>query len=166
MSVVAVRVTDKGYTIAADSICVFGYTQTKGNNIDVVKLKEVNGLVIGGVGSSEEVNLFQLFCETRKPDTNSELALLSFFGEFSEWKYKKTGTYYSNSAFIIGMGDKVYDVSGYDINRVTSYWASGAGMDFALAALHLGHTAEEAVATAIELSVYCENPIHVIKKEF
>jgi len=38
-------------------------------------------------------------------------------------------------------------------------------MDFALAALHLGHTAEEAVATSIELSIYCEAPIQVIKKK-
>lgn len=166
MSVVAVKVTDKGYTVAADSIAVFGYTQTKGSNIDMVKLKEVNGLVIGGVGYGEEVNLFYLFCETRKPETNSESSLLSFISEFSEWKYKKTGKYYGGNAYIIGYGDKVYDVTGYDINQVTTYWAIGAGMDFALASLHLGHTPEEAVATAIELSVYCENPIRIIKKEF
>jgi hypothetical protein len=32
--------------------------------------------------------------------------------------------------------------------------------------LHLGHNAEEAVGVAIELCVYCENPIINIKKNF
>lgn len=38
-------------------------------------------------------------------------------------------------------------------------------MDFALAALHLGHTAEEAVEVATELSIYCEKPVQVIRRE-
>ena len=37
--------------------------------------------------------------------------------------------------------------------------AIGAGEDYALASLHLGHTAKEAVETACELSVYCERPV-------
>jgi hypothetical protein len=37
-------------------------------------------------------------------------------------------------------------------------------MNFALAALYLGNTAKRAVETAIELSIYCEAPILVIKK--
>ncbi len=166
MSVVAVRVTDKGYTVAADSIGVLGYTQTKGENVNMVKLKEVNGIVIGGVGYAEETNLLCLFCETRKPETDTQSSLLTFLSEFSDWKFKKTGKYYGGNHYIIVLGDKVYSVMGYEIDQVTSYWAIGAGMDFALASLHLGHTPEEAVSTAIELSVYCENPIRVIKKEF
>jgi hypothetical protein len=37
-------------------------------------------------------------------------------------------------------------------------------MSYALAALYLGHSAEEAVETAIELSTMCEEPILVIEK--
>lgn len=166
MSVVAVKVTGNGYTVAADSIGVLGYTQTKGENLNMVKLKEVNSIVIGGVGYAEETNLLCLFCETRKPETNSASSLLTFLSEFSDWKYKKTGKYYGGNSYIIGIEDKVYSVMSYEIDLITSYWAIGAGMDFALASLYLGHTPEEAVATAIELSVYCENPIRVIKKEF
>ena len=42
--------------------------------------------------------------------------------------------------------------------------AIGAGMSYALAALYLGHSAERAVETAIELSTMCEAPIIVIEK--
>ena len=52
--------------------------------------------------------------------------------------------------------------SGWAIGRVADFEAIGAGMDFALAALYLGHSVTEAVETAIELSVYCENPVQVL----
>lgn len=166
MSVVAVKVTEKGYTISADSIGVIGYTQTRGDNINMVKLKEVNGLVIGGVGYSEETSLLYLFSETRKPESSSELALLTFLSEFSEWKNKKTGKYYGGNHYIIGLKDRVYSVMGYDVIPVTKFAAIGAGMDFALAALLLDQSPEEAVKVAIELSVYCEGPVRTISKEF
>ena len=37
-------------------------------------------------------------------------------------------------------------------------------MDFALAALYLDNSAEEAVKVACELSIYCEEPIQMISK--
>ena len=42
---------------------------------------------------------------------------------------------------------------------IITYEAIGAGLDYALAALYLGHTVEDSVKTACELSVYCEQPI-------
>lgn len=165
MSVVTARVTSSGFTIAADSIGVIGYTQTRGDNVNMVKLKEVNGIVIGGVGYSEETSLLYLFCETRRPESTTELALLGFLSEFSEWKNKKTGKYYGGNHYIIAIGGVVYQVMGYDVSKVEKYAAIGAGMDFALAALHLGASAEKAVEVAIELSVYCETPVITITKE-
>jgi len=51
-----------------------------------------------------------------------------------------------------------------DIQKVTSYMAIGAGQTYALAALYLGQTAEKAVETAIELSIYCAYPIRKLSR--
>lgn len=88
MSVVACKITDNGYEIAADSITVRGITQTK-NQTDHVKLYETNGMVIGGVGSAEENSLMRLFAETHRPSGADEYSILDFLSEFIEWKKKK-----------------------------------------------------------------------------
>ena len=45
------------------------------------------------------------------------------------------------------------------VNEVNEYAAIGAGEDFALAALYLGHSAKEAVKVACELSAFVAEPI-------
>ena len=45
------------------------------------------------------------------------------------------------------------------VNEINEYAAIGAGEDFALAALYLGHSAKEAVKTACELSAFVAEPI-------
>lgn len=165
MSVVAARITPTGYEIAADSIMVRYMTQSKGDRTTFSKLAEVNEMVIGGVGYAEESSLLFLFCSTRKPAAATASALLEFLGEFSEWKHKKVGKYLGGNEYLIGFEGKVFHVNGWQVDIVTDFEAIGAGMDYALAALHLGHTAEQAVEVAIELSIYCEAPAILIKKE-
>jgi len=165
MSVVACRVTEKGYTIAADSITVYGYTQRKGDGTDYSKLFEVNGLLVGGVGKAEETSLFHLFAKTRRPSVPTEGALLEFLSEFAEWKKKKVGTDGLNNHYIIGIDDTVFSVNGWHIHNVTNFDAIGAGFEYALAALHLDHSPEEAVKVAIELCIYCEGPVQVLRRE-
>lgn len=164
MSIVACRITEDGYEIAADSISVRGSTQTK-NNINRSKLVEVNNMVIGSVGSAEESSLLQLFARTHQPSAPTEEGILVFWNEFAEWKKKRTDRSSIDNRYFIGLDGVVFYIEQWLIASVSSYEAIGAGMDFALAALHLGHTAEEAVETAIELSIYCEAPIQVITKK-
>ncbi len=163
MSIVACKINENGYEIAADSITVRGYTQTK-NNTKRSKLFEVNGMVIGSVGYAEESSLLHIFAKTHQPASATEEGILEFWGEFSEWKKKRIDHSGIENSYFIGINGIVFAVHEWLIEQVTSYEAIGAGMDFALAALHLGHDAEAAVATAIELSVFCEAPIQIIKK--
>jgi ATP-dependent protease HslVU (ClpYQ) peptidase subunit len=151
--------------MAADSITTRGYIQTKGQTTDHVKLYETNEMVIGGVGSAEENSLFRLFAETHRPSSPEELSMLEFISEFSEWKKKKTDNAALKNSFLIGFQGTVFHVEHWHVSKIKSYMAIGAGMSFALAALYLGHSAEKAVETAIELSTQCEEPIIVIKKE-
>lgn len=78
MSVVACRVLDGGYEMAADSISVRGYTQTRGSNTAFTKLFEVNGMDIGASGTAEEAQLMRLFAGTHRPARADELAVLEF----------------------------------------------------------------------------------------
>lgn len=165
MSIVTCRILEDGYEIAADSISVRGSTQTK-NNTNRSKLVEVNNMVIGSVGLAEESSLLQIFAKTHQPAAETEEALLEFWGEFSAWKKKRTDRSRIENAYFIGMGEVVFYIHQWLIASVKSYEAIGAGKDFALAALHLGHDAESAVETSIELSIYCEAPVQVIKKKF
>jgi ATP-dependent protease HslVU (ClpYQ) peptidase subunit len=162
MSVVACKVTKDGYEIASDSISVRGYTQTR-NNSKLSKLFKVNGLVIGSVGTAEEAALLRLFAATHKPASEAESALLEFWAEFSEWKHKKTDKREIENHYLIGLGHKIFHIEQWLIDQVITYEAIGAGMDFALAALYLGHDVEKAVETAIELSVFCASPVQVIR---
>lgn len=165
MSVVTCKVYDDKYVISADSITVRGSTQSKGDNHKSVKLKEVNGLVIGGVGKAEETSLLYIFAATTKPAFATEDSLLSFWGEFSSWKNKKIGDASINNNYIIGFGDKVFNIEGWFINEINDYEAIGAGMDYALAALYMGKSSDESVSVACELSIYCEKPIIKIEKK-
>ena len=166
MSVVACRILEGGgYEMAADSIMVSYGTQSKGDRDNFAKLSEVNSIVIGGVGYAEESSLLYLFASTRKPASATESGILEFFSDFSEWKHKKVGKYLGGNSYLIGFQGKVFSVQGWYVSEVKSFEAIGAGMDYALAALHLGHTAEQAVEVAIELSIYCEAPVVLIRKE-
>lgn len=61
--------------------------------------------------------------------------------------------------FIVLWKRKAFWLSGTFVKEIKKYQAIGAGMDFALAALHLGHSAKEACEIACELSVFCEKPV-------
>ena len=164
MSVVACRVSPNSFEIASDSISVRGFTQTRGQTSTHSKLYETNDVVVGSVGSAEENSMFRLFVETHRPAQANEHSMLEFMAEFSDWKKKRMDRSSIENAYIIAFSGAVYTVESWHVERIKSYMAIGAGMDFALAALYLGTTAKRAVETAIELSILCEAPILVIEK--
>jgi ATP-dependent protease HslVU (ClpYQ) peptidase subunit len=166
MSVIACRISENGYEIASDSITVRRYTQTKGQTSDFSKLFEVNNMVIGGVGRSEEISLFRLFLLTHNSFNSTEQSLLELLSEFSDWKNKKIDNPELENHYLIGVYNNVFCVEGWHIEKITSYMAIGAGQEYALSALYLGHSAEKAIETAIELSMYCEYPVIKINKIF
>jgi hypothetical protein len=164
MSVVACKILENGYEMASDSICVCGWTQSRGENQNFSKLFEVNNIVIGGVGKAQDNSLMQLFLQTHGISNPDEKSILEFIAEFSLWKKEKTDDAFIENEYLIGYQGKVFQIHKWMISEVKTYTAIGAGMDFALASLYLGHSTKKAVETAIELSIYCENPIITIKK--
>ena len=164
MSIVACKITGNRYEIAADSISVRGYTQRKGDG-KFSKLFQVNGLVIGGVGAAKEVSLLSLFANTHKPETADERGIVSYLAEFAAWKKDLIDEPGVKNSYIIIYGGHAFSTIDWHVKEIGKYEAIGAGADFALAAMYLGHSAEEAVKTAIELSIYCEGPVKTIKGE-
>lgn len=156
MSVVCVKVYKDKIIFAADSICVRGYTKT---TKDFSKLEEINGMIIGGVGFAEETNLLFMYAQTHKPLFASEKGLSDFIFEFYKWKSELNIGFSSQNSYIIGYEDKAFYVENMLVKEITDYQAIGAGMEYALAVLWLGHTPKEAVKVACELCCYVAEPI-------
>ena len=55
----------------------------------------------------------------------------------------------------------MFSVNDMFVREIKDYFAMGAGEDFATAALYLGHSPEEAVKTACEISCFVAEPIVV-----
>ena len=85
--------------------------------------------------------------------------------EFADWKKEKTEVGGISNGYIICLDNTAYYIQNYLVERITTFEAIGAGMDFALTAMALGHSAKEAVQVAIDLSVYCEAPIIEFKRK-
>ena len=160
MSVVAVKVTKNKITIGADSILVSGWTQEKDK---LAKLNKANGMIIGDVGDAEEGALFLLFCKTRKPREASVDAIVEFMSEFQDWMNNKTGESKLSNQYILIIEKKAFMIEGFFIKEVTDYTAIGAGADFALPCLALGHSIEVAIEMACHFSIYCEKPVNLLE---
>lgn len=162
MSVVAVKVTNKKITIGADSIIAFGWTQEKDK---LAKLEEVNGMIIGSVGTAQEGALFRVFCRTRKPRAADVESIVDFMSDFQDWLKNKIDDSTVENGYILVFDKKVFNIEGFYVKEITDYTAIGAGMDFALAALYLGNSVKDSIKAACHLSVYCEEPINMFEIE-
>jgi ATP-dependent protease HslVU (ClpYQ) peptidase subunit len=79
--------------------------------------------------------------------------------EFADWKKQRTNEYTLENVYILVIDKKVFQIESFFVAEIDTFTAIGAGQDFALAALYLGHSPKEAVQIACELSVMCEPPI-------
>jgi len=162
MSVVAVKVTDKKIKIGADSILAYGWTQEKNK---LAKIDEVNGMIIGSVGTAQEGALFRIYAKTRKPRSADCESIVDFLSDFHDWLKEKTGQEELQNDHLLVFEKKVFSINGYYVKEVDDYDAIGAGMDFALSALYLGQSCKDSIKAACHLSVYCEEPINMFEVE-
>lgn len=156
MSVVAVKRYGDRIEFAADSIAVRGATKTTNN---FSKLETINGLVVGGVGYTEEISMLFLFAKTHKPIGSSEKEVMEFMLEFAKWKREFGLDFSSKNNYLIGFENKVFYIENMLVKEIKEYYAIGAGEDYALAVLHLGHSPKESVRVACELCCYVAEPI-------
>lgn len=163
MSVVAARIYPDGFEIASDSIKVRWSTQTTTNS-KFTKLWEAGPLVIGTVGDCQEAALMRLFSDNHQPETADERGMVNFMAEFAVWKKARSEAFKLENAYLIGNGRRVFHVAGLFVEEVLTCESIGAGMDYALAAMHCGAGVVQAVQAAIELSVYCAAPVVAVTR--
>jgi len=168
MSVVAARRYADRLTFASDSIRISGLLKTS-NRVtgeERGKLFEVNHLVIGSVGYVMELSFMQIFARNHKPADATVEAVLDFMVEFYTWAKSKDDSFGKHNDYLIGIDDQIFRVvDSYLVEKINEFSAIGAGEHFALTAMHLDKTPQEAVEIANELCVYCSGPVHVINKE-
>lgn len=156
MSVVAVKVDEEKIEVAADSICVRGWQSMRTDQM--CKLMDINQMIIGGVGLAQDNSLMFRFAQTHRPESSAEKDILAFMVEFMAWRKTYTSSALENS-YVLVFDNRAWRIDEMLICEVTNYDAIGVGQDFANAVMHLGHSAQEAVKVACELSCYVAEPI-------
>lgn len=157
MSVVAARVYKDKIVMAADSIVVRGWS--KRTDHDIVKINEINGMIVGGTGYAQELSLMWQYMTTHKPATATEKDVLTFVVEFSRWKRELIGDGGVNNTYLMAYDGHLFQIEDMLVYEVSEYSAVGAGQDFANAVLYMGNSPKEAVKVACELSCFVAEPI-------
>lgn len=157
MSVVAARVYKDKIIMAADSIIVRGWS--KRTDHDIVKINEINGMIVGGTGYAQELSLMWQYMATHKPASATEKDVLSFIVEFSQWKRNLIGNGNVDNTYLMAYDGHLFQIEEMLVYEVSEHSAVGAGQDFANAVLYLGNSPRDAVKVACELSCFVAEPI-------
>ncbi len=167
MSVVAARRYGEELFFAADSIRIAGGYRQEHARVaghEQGKLFEINGMVIGSVGRIMELSFMQIFARNHKPAATTAESVLDFMLEFYRWAKSKDESFGRHNEYLIGIEREIFRVSeSYLVEKINEFAAIGAGEDFALTAMYLDKTPEEAVDISNELCIYCSSPTHVVR---
>ena len=159
MSIVAAKIYKDRIVIGADSQST-SYWHNKNETNKIYKV--ANDFIIGGVGYTAHNQLMRLYCETDKPASARERDILEFFVKYHEWIKTKVKDYAPVNSWIIAFRGECFGVtSDLLIVKVKNFHAIGSGMEYARAALHLGHSVRDAISVACDLTVFCGRPIEM-----
>lgn len=159
MSVVATRVYNDRIEIAADSQITHGMTQFSGND---VKLFATDfGVTVGGCGTMQEVSLFKIFLRTRIPSSATEDGILDLMHDFHVWltDHAEAAEADDPSHYHLIYDGKAFAIQRYNVKPITTFDAIGAGMDYALTAMELDRSPQDAVKLACKLNIFCSEPV-------
>lgn len=157
MSVIAARVYKDKIVMAADSIVVRGWS--KRTDHDIVKINEINGMIVGSTGYAQELSLMWQYMTTHKPAAATEKDVLAFVVEFSRWKRELIGNGSVDNTYLMAYDGHLFQIEDMLVYEVSEWSAVGAGEDFANAVLYLGNSPRDAVKVACELSCFVAEPI-------
>lgn len=155
MSVIAAKINGDKITVSSDSIITCG--TMKRNNFK--KLIHTWSLIAGGCGDADELTLFLQFIINHPPKEDTVDYMHKYMKNFSEHKEYYLGEEKINNEYIVAFSNKLFMIDGLFIQQVKDYAAIGEGQPYALTALHLNHTTEEAVKAACDLCCYASEPV-------
>ena len=156
MSVIAAKVTNEYIDIASDSIiCKDTLKRTNFH-----KLRHINtDLIVGGCGVAEELSLFFEYAKKYTPCGDTISDIQDYMLNFSHIKEQYMREPKLECAYLIVFKGHLFEVDGMLVQEIFDYTAIGEGEDYALAALHLNHSVQEAVKVACDLCCYVAEPI-------
>lgn len=154
MSVVVAKVEGNKITVSSDSGCYQGWGIIPTRNMKTSKLEKVNGTILGGVGSAEETQLFFDYMKTHVIDVVDREHIRRFLKEFQDYKVELGLPKELNNSYILATKGQSFAIDGMFVSEITTFWAIGAGQDYANGALYMGATAEQAVEAARALCAF------------
>lgn len=153
------------------------------NHPDMKKISEKGNFLIAGSGEVSPCDIVQHFWSPPKPTIKDRDDLYHFMitkampsmrkcltdnsYDFNEGKGEGKDNGEQRFHFLIAVGGELFDV-GDDLSvcRTDDNWyAVGSGAPYALGALYMGASPEDAVKAAIKYSIYSSGPI-LIKEQY
>lgn len=159
MSVVATRIYDDRIEIASDSQITFGMTMQQA--LDVKLFHTDLGVTVGGVGTMQEISLLRIFLKTHIPSAPTEEAVTDLIHRFRMWlnEHAEPSDDWDDNQYHLIFEGHAFSVQRYNVREILTFDAIGAGMDYALTALYLDRSPEEACRLACDLNIYCSLPV-------
>lgn len=163
MSVVACKVTKDKIYLAADSQLTKGNYKCRGLKYN--KIRKIKGLVVCVAGTCAEADMFiQYIRENEFPYRKRDIP--TFMADFYKRRDKINAKLVpegkddiSNCTFMIIMNNNAYQVSDLFVTKIVDIFAIGSGEAYAMGAMGMGATVEEAVAVACEYNIECSLPL-------
>lgn len=156
MSVIAAKVYPDRIVMAADSIVVRGWQKSTKN---FQKIACINDMIVSSTGNASEVGAMWHFMGTHRPLGATEKDILDFIVEFSKWKNERGFGADVENGYLLAYRGHLFQILGLFVSEIHDFAADGAGIEYATAALHLGHTPQEAVKVACDLSCFVAEPV-------
>ena len=164
MSVAAVSFKGAHPQVAVDS---FLTTLHEKDSYPLVKSFGISNIVYAVCGNAEHLALFHNWAKKQPNVSPDTPALLDYMNEYQN--YAKTYDLafrdaHSNDPIllvIMAWPTRVFALEGMFVRHVDNFEAIGAGAPIAKGAMHLGHSAAEAVAAAAAVNPWCGFPISV-----
>lgn len=137
-----------GKTLAADKRTSFG-----GASVTTTKIHRVNGSLVGCAGITAQIA--------------EMIVWLRGGAEPKDFPAPQRDSKECVSMLVIRPDGQVvqYENTPYPIVIESRIWSIGSGRDFALAAMHLGKSAKDAVQLACDLDMNCGNGIDTLELE-
>lgn len=167
MTVIAARVMKDGIHFAADKQVTYGRQRVTSKEMKLGKLKQVNGMTIGGAGLTAQSQLFCHFAANHKPASANEFSVVEFILEFQNWMKAKDAAFVFHNDFLLAIDKKLFSIEGsMSVFEVPSFAAIGSGRDYALAAMHIGNIPSAAVKVAADLDICCGRGVDHVVHDF
>ena len=169
MSIIACRVTPEKIYLAADTQLTRG--QDKRWGLKYKKMRKVAGLVICSVGTCSESDLFCKYIEENEfPYCKKDIPIFmadfyAYKEDFHEKMKTKDDEDISDCTFLIVFKNNVYQVADLFVAKVKDFIAIGSGECYAIGAMEMGASVQEAVGVTCKYVCACGLPVQYMEIE-